>query len=206
MTLNRRFRSFLAVPAAVMITQAAVAFDVDVPSGSYVNDPNHTRLLWKINHLGLSDYTARFNGVKIALELNAEDIDKSRVTATIDPRSVDTGYVGDTDFNGEIADDAKILNASKFPEIRFVSRSVEAKSDDRLLVSGELTLLGVTRPITLEAKFMGSTREHPFVKVPALGFSATASLDRTEFGQTFLSGVALGDDVTIEIQTEFIQQ
>ena len=206
MTLKRPFRSFLADPAAVMITQAAAAFDVEVPSGSYVNDPNHTRLLMRINHLGLSDYTARFNGVKIALELNAEDINKSRVTATIDPRSVDTGYVGDTDFNGEISDDAKILNASKFPEIRFVSSSVEAKSDSRLLVSGELTLLGVTRPVTLDAKFMGSTREHPFVKVPALGFSATASLDRTDFGQTFLSGVALGDEVTIEIQTEFIKQ
>ena len=206
MTLKRRFRTFLAALAAVMMTQAAAGFDVNVPSGSYVNDPNHTRLLWSINHLGLSDYTARFNGVKVTLELDAEDISKSRVIATLDPRSVDTGYVGDTDFNGEISADPRILNASKFPEIRFVSRSVEAKSGDRLLVTGDLTLLGVTRSVTLDAKFMGSTREHPFVKVPALGFSATASLDRTEFGQTFLSGVALGDEVTIEIQTEFIRK
>ena len=78
--------------------------------------------------------------------------------------------------------------------------------ENTMEVSGDLTLLGVTQPVTLNAELMGSMESHPFVKVPALGFQANGTLDRTSFGQTFLSGVALGDMVEIEIQAEFIKQ
>ncbi len=175
-------------------------------SGAYVNDINHTRFLWKIGHLGLSTYTARINDVAMNLSFNAEDIESSSITVKIDPRKVDTGFVGDKDFNEEIYADENILNVGKFPSIDFVSRSVEEQEDGSLAVTGELTLLGVSLPVTMNVALTGTTPTHPFMEVPALGFHATGVVDRTAFGLDFLSGSALGDSIEIEVQSEFIKQ
>lgn len=198
-------RTLFALSLAVA-SQFASALEIHAPSGTYVNDPGHTRLLWKINHMGLSNYTARMNDVAITLNFNAKDITKSTVTATINPMSVDTGFPGEKDFNKEIYSEEQILNASRYPEITFQSRSVKMTGENTMEVTGELELLGVTKPATLNVELMGSLESHPFVNVPALGFQASGTIDRTEFGQTFLSGVALGDTVEIEIQAEFLKQ
>lgn len=199
-------RPITGIAVALMVaTNVAIAEDV-APTGTYVNDPGHTRLLWSIRHMGLSNYTARVNDVSITLEYNAEDISASSVRADIDPRSVDTGFPGEKDFNGEISDDPRILNSAEFPEIAFVSRRVTATGADTATVEGDLTMLGVTRPVTLNATLNGELAEHPFVKVPAIGFTAQGSFDRTEFGLDFLSGSILGDQIDIVIQAEFIKQ
>ena len=186
--------------------QALAADLMQAPSGNYASDASHTSLHWKIPHLGLSNYTARVNDVAIALTFDAENFANSSVTARIDPLSVDTGFQGEKDFDAEIASDPGILNASEFPTITFQSRTVELTGPTTAKVTGDLTLLGITRSITLNAALIGSTASHPFVKVPALGFSASATFDRTDFGLTFLSGSALGDVVEIEIQAELIKQ
>ena len=67
-------------------------------------------------------------------------------------------------------------------------------------------MMGVTKPVTLAATYNGSMASHPFVKVPAIGFSAKTVIDRTEFGNTFLSGSALSDKVEIAIETELLKQ
>lgn len=195
--------------AGIMSGTASSAADFDglkAPSGSYVNDPGHTRFLWRIEHLGLTNYTARINNVDIQLEFDANDVTSSSVTAIIDPTSVDTGYVGEEDFDAKISTDEKILNASAHPTIEFASSRIEKTGPATLAVTGDLTLLGVTRTVTLDVTLSGSTAEHPFVKVPALGFMATAVVDRTEFGLDFLSGSGLGDQLEIEIHAEFIRQ
>ena len=120
--------------------------------------------------------------------------------------SVDTGFAGDKDFDAEISNDPQILNAGKFPSIDFTSSTVEMTSATTAEIQGNLTLLGVTQPVTLSAELSGATISHPFANVPALGFSATARFDRTDFGLTFLSGAGLGDTIAVEIQTEFIKQ
>ncbi|MGB5335678.1 MAG: YceI family protein [Woeseiaceae bacterium] len=197
------------VLAGIMFRTASSAADLDglqAPSGSYVNDPGHTRFLWRIEHLGLTNYTARINNVDIQLEFDANDVASSSVTAVIDPRSVDTGYVGEEDFDAKISTDENILNAAAHPTIEFASSNIVKTGPTTMAVTGDLTLLGVTRPVTLDVVFSGSTAEHPFVKVPALGFAATATVDRTEFGLDFLSGSGLGDQLEIEIDAEFIRQ
>ena len=205
----RRALPFAAIAAIVATSLSAAAVgqdDVKAPSGSYLNDPGHTRFLWRIEYLGLSNYTARINGVTIELDFNAEDLTASTVRAVIDPTSVDTGYAGDEDFDAKISNDERILNAGMHPTIEFVSTKVTAAGANTMTVSGDLTLLGTTRPVTLDVTLSGSTDEHPFAKVPALGFEATAVVDRTEFGLDFLSGSGLGDEIDIEIQAEFIKQ
>ena len=193
------------VLSLIAVTGIASAEGI-APSGTYVNDAAHTRLLWSIRHMGLSNYTARVNDVSITLEYDADDIAASTVRADIDPRSVDTAFPGEKDFNAEISDDPRILNAAEFPSISFVSRRVTATGDNTAAVEGDLTLLGVTRPVTLNATLNGELAEHPFMKVPAIGFTAEASFDRTDFGLEFLSGPILGDQVDIVIQAEFIKQ
>ncbi|MEL7448691.1 MAG: YceI family protein [Pseudomonadota bacterium] len=209
-----RFLARIAAPATLLAVglvgaTSVLAADhggVKAPSGAYVNDPGHTRFIWRIPHLGLSNYTARINNVSIQLEFDADDPEASSVTATIDPMSVDTGYVGEEDFDAKIATNEKILNAKVHPTIRFASTAIAQKGPTTMAVTGDLTLLGVTRPVTLDVSLSGSSAEHPFAKVPAIGFEATATVDRTEFGLDFLSGSGLGDEIEIEIHAEFLKQ
>jgi polyisoprenoid-binding protein YceI len=211
MISNNAFRAVsLLIAAAGTVsgpTAAAADFEsVNAPTGSYANDPAHTRFLWRIPHLGLSNYTARMNDVEIVLEFDAENPESSTVMATIDPKSVDTAYQGEEDFDAKISNNEAILNSNEHPTIEFVSRRVVQTGPDTLNVEGDLTLLGVTRPAVLEARLTGSTDSHPFARAPAMGFMASAVVDRTEFGLDFLSGEALGDEIEIEIQTEFIRK
>lgn len=178
---------------------------VDAPSGNYVSDPGHTSLHWGIGHMGLSKYTARVNNVDIALNFDASDIENSTVRATIDPSSVDTGFKGDKDFDAEISSPL-IFNVERHPTIEFVSRRITQTGPTTADIVGDLTLLGVTKRVTLNATYNGSMESHPFVKVPAIGFSAIGTFDRTEFGLDFLSGQGLADDVEIVIETELLKQ
>lgn len=182
-----------------------VTVSVDAPSGSYVNDATHTSVHWKLNHMGLSAYTAGFSQTSIALEFDADNIENSTVSATIPVSSVDTGYPGmDKSFDEEIASDL-IMNAAAYPNIEFTSTKLTQTSPTTADIVGDLTMHGVTKPVTLKATYNGSMAEHPFVKVPAIGFKATTTIDRIDFGIDFLSGMGVGDVVDITIQTEFIK-
>lgn len=177
------------------------------PSGTYRNDPTHTSLLWRIQHMGLSNYTARMNDVSITLEYNAEDVAESQVQATIGAGSVDTGYpLDNVDFDAEIANEKHILNSGEHPTISFQSTRIRSTSPTTAILEGELTLLGITRAVSMNVQLNGQMASHPFVKVPALGFTAVTTLDRTEFGLDFLSGTGLADVVEIVVQAELIKQ
>ncbi len=76
---------------------------------------------------------------------------------------------------------------------------------DSAKVTGDLTLKGVTKPVTLDVTFDGETDSHPFAKVPALGFSATGTFKRTDFGLDYLAGM-VGDEVSVQIEGDFIQK
>lgn len=180
---------------------------MDIPSGSYQNDPAHTSITWRIGHMGLSHFTARVNDVTINLELNAEDLSKSQVNATIDPATVDTGYpFSNKSFDDEVGKDPRFLNAPKFPAVTFVSQKITLIEHGQALIRGKLTMLGVTRSVTLEGVLNGTLKSHPFAKVPAVGFTATTKIDRTDFGLDYLSGAILDDEVEIIIQAEFTKQ
>lgn len=209
MHLRQLTTCLLAIIAALSVSasRAQPPAALDIPTGSYQNDPAHTSLTWRIGHMGLSDFTARVRDVSITLELNAQDLSRSQVKATIDPASVDTGYpFSDKSFDDEVGKDPRFLNAPKFPEITFVSNKITLEEDGQALIRGKLTLLGVTRSVTLNGVLNGAIKEHPFAKVPAVGFTATTTIDRTDFGLDYLSGPILDDEVDITIQAEFTKQ
>ncbi len=130
---------------------------------------------------------------------------KSKVEATINPLSIKTDYPNPekTDFDKELSTGEGWFNGNKFPKITFTSNSLFILSDNKTgIVHGDLTLLGVTKPINLNITLNGSYKAKPMSQVPAMGFSATADLKRSDWG--LLTGIPnVSDDVKIIIEAEF---
>ena len=183
---------------------AASANDIALPSGTYQLDPTHGSLFWTVNHFGLSNYTARINRFDASVELDAEDITQSTLTATIDLTTLDTDYPfpEQADFNAELQN-ADWLNTEVFPQATFVSTQIVKTGDTTAQITGDLTFLGITLPVTLDTVLIGSLGKHPFADGAAFGIQAVGTFDRTDFGfSTFVPGA--GAEVTIEINAEFI--
>lgn len=204
-------KSLLAATMLALAPLASQAADsqltplAELPAGVYKIDPTHASLTWKVNHLGLSNYTARFKTLDATVTLDPKDVSKSKLVATVNPNSIETDYPGtEKDFNKKLSQDAEWFNATKFPEIKFESTSIEKTSDTTGKIHGNLTFLGVTKPLTLNATFNGGMAEHPYAKKPAFGVSATGTLKRSEWGFTTYVP-AIGDDVALSIEVELQQ-
>jgi len=198
-------RSALTATALVIGISAASAQKIDVPAGTYVNDATHTNVLWSVKHVGLSTYYGRFDNTKIKLDLgNPAKPETAKLSVTIDPESVDTNFPGTPNkFDEEIAGD-KFLNAAKYNAITFNSTAIKVTGKKTGDVTGNLTLHGVTKPVTLHVTFNQAYREHPMSQKPAMGFSATGKIKRSDFGIAgFLPAAAVSDEVDLIIETEF---
>ena len=203
-------RPFTALATGLALSTAligaAAAESVVIPSGTYASDPTHTSLFWSVNHFGLSNYTARLNTVSATVELDADDVSRSTVTATIDMASVDTDFPfpQNADFNEELRGE-NWLNTATFPQATFTSTGITVTGDDTAEITGDLTFLGQTLPVTLDATLIGLLEQHPFTNNAAFGIAATGTFDRTDFGfSTFAPNV--GAEVTISINAEFLAQ
>lgn len=195
---------------------ATPAVELTAPAGQYKLDPAHRTLVGKVQHMNLAPYSIRFTRFDVALALDPKNLAASSVEVTVDPTSVRTDYTGDykgthkdspfNSFEEALATGPMFFNAGQFPTITFKSTKVEPQGTGRMKVTGDLTLLGQTHPITLDATVTGWIPEHPRAKVPALGFSATGAFKRSEFGMNIGIGKFLGDDVTFEFDGELHQQ
>jgi polyisoprenoid-binding protein YceI len=202
MTLTRT----LALCAATFAF-AAPAFALapsDAPSGTYKVDPTHASVVWKVKHMGLAWYSARFVKFDAEIKYDAATPAKSQLSVTIDPKSVRTEYPfpEKENFDEKLANDEKLLNSGKFPDIKFVSKKLTKTGATTGKLLGDLTLLGVTKPMTLDVTLTGAMKQHPFTKNAALGFSATGTLKRSDFGMTSMMQF-LSDDVQLDINGEF---
>jgi polyisoprenoid-binding protein YceI len=186
---------------ATFVATAALAEVKPAPSGIYVSDPAHSSVTWKISHLGLSNYTARFTKMSAELVWDADNPGASKVTAVIDPISVRTDFPRpeEEDFDKEIGTGDNFL-ASR--EIHFVSTSVAVTEGNKGEVKGDLTFRGQTHPVTLFVTFNGSMAEQPREKTPKIGFSAEARLKRGDWGVA-PQIKSIGDEITVIIETEF---
>lgn len=203
------FTGFRAAAVAVSLgaaalTAAPAVADVAAPSGAYELDLTHASIVWRVKHLGLAYYTGRFSSFDADLTLDVENPANSAITATIDASSVATEYPFPEreDFDGKVAG-AQILKSGEFPEITFASTSIEMTGETTAVITGDLTMAGVTQEITLNATLNGALAEHPFAKVPAIGFSAEGVLDRTAFGVSFLAPKIVAPEVSFMIEAEF---
>jgi polyisoprenoid-binding protein YceI len=175
---------------------------VDLPAGRYRLDPRHASVLFRIRHLDLAWFTARFDAVEATLELDPADPSRSRLSASLDPQSVNTNVLnaqGERGFDRQIA---RVLGAPK--RVTFVSTSIERTGRNTARVSGELTMNGRTHPVTLETSFAGAAIDPLRGAAMVLGFSAHGVIDRTQWGVDAWRAFA-GDEVQIVIETEFVR-
>jgi polyisoprenoid-binding protein YceI len=178
---------------AIALAAATPAFAAPVP---YTIDSNHTQVLFTYNHFGLSNITGRFGDVTGTFAFDAVDPTNSTVAVTIPIESVSMG-VPKLDAHLKMAD---FFEVETYPTATFTSTKVTAAGDNRLSVAGDLTIHGVTRPVVLDVT-INKIGEHPMTKTPAVGFDATTTLKRSDFGVgAYVPNV--GDEVKVRITLE----
>lgn len=196
-------RLFAATLAALAASGAAAADPTTrdparTPAGTYVLDPRHASLLVRVPHMGFSKYTLRFNKLEGAFTYDPASWQSTRVQITVDPRSIDSA---DNAFNRTIVG---YFEPEKYPTIQFVSTSVVADAEGRGKVTGDLTMHGVTKPVTLDVEFNGYGPGLPLM-ASRMGFSGSGKVKRSEFGVTGGRPFA-GDVVDLMFEVEFVKK
>jgi polyisoprenoid-binding protein YceI len=179
---------------------------VDVPGGAYTLDKYHSSLILRANHLGFSNYTARFKTFDAQLQFDPMNPASATLAVTVDPKSLDV----ENPPAGFLADliGKSWLDTEQFPELTYRSTSVELTSPNTMSINGELTLHGVTKPVLLEATFNGGYAGHPMDKNARIGFSARGAFKRSDFGIAYgvpAPGTTMGvsDNIEVIVETEF---
>ncbi len=193
----------LAGACALLVAASAwgQAAPINVPAGTYALDKAHASVTWRVNHLGFSMYTARFTDFDATITLDPAQPTRSSVVVTINPNSVRTDFPAPERINFDQKISQEILRSKEHPEIRFRSTRLEATGPTTGRMTGDLTFLGVTRPVTLDVRLNGAG-PNPFNQTATLGFSATGAIRRSEFGSTdYAPGI--GDEVQLMIEAEF---
>ena len=167
-------------------------------------DVGHSALHFFVRHMLISKVHGRFAKWSGSIQLDEKDLTRSRVDVRVETASIDT-QVADRDAHLKSPD---FLDVAKYPEMTFRSKRIEKKGEAYRVV-GDLDLHGVTREVVLEAEFAGTGKD-PWGNQRA-GFSATASLDRREFGLVWnaaleAGGVLVGEKVEISIELEAVKQ
>lgn len=190
-----------SAPAANWITEA--------PAGEYKIEPSHASVTLRVDHLGFSKYTARFKTLDGTLKFDPADPAKSSIEAAIDVGSLETDFPfpEKVDFNAELTGPGW-LDAKQFPQITFRSTRIDLTGERTMDLHGDLTLRGITKPVTLQATFNGGYAGHPMDPNARIGFSARGRIQRSEFGVSYGipapgTTMGVGDDVEVWIEAEF---
>lgn len=177
----------------------------DMPAGDYKVDLSHASIVWKVSHLGLSNYVARFAEFDATIDYKPNNIENSSVTVTINPMSIQTAYpnAAEKDFNQVLATEKGWFNAGEFASIDFQSTSLKMTGEKTAIMQGELSFLGVNKSVTLDVIFNGAMTRQPFSGKPTMGFSATTNIQRSAFGMSkYVPNI--GDNVEVQIEGEFV--
>lgn len=185
----------LAVSASA---QSAPSTDpATVQAGTYKLEPNHTRVLFAVSHMGFSTWYGDFSGTTGSLTIDPKNPAAAKLEVSIPVASVSTT---NTKLDGELKS-ADWFDADKFPTISFKSTKVTVTGPKTATVTGDLTFHGVTKPVTLDASF-NAAGPHPFTKVFSMGFEVRGKLKRSDFGVTKYIPL-VGDEVDLIISAPF---
>ncbi len=185
---------------AIPFTGASAQTNADpakAPAGSYAVEPSHTRVLFAVNHMGFTTYYGDFTGVSGVLSLDPANAGGSKVSVSIPVASISTT---NTVLDAELKS-AQWLDAGADPTISFKSTKVTPTGANTADIVGDLTLHGVTKPVTLAAKFNASGANIMSHKM-TVGFDATAHIKRSDFGVTKYVPL-VGDEVDVIISAAF---
>lgn len=193
-------KRFLALALTAVLPALAAA-----ETSNWTIDPAHTNSQFSVKHLVISTVRGQFGKTTGALRLDEKDLTKSAVEATIDVTTIDT-RVADRDTHLKSPD---FFDAAKYPTMTFKSTKVEKAGDDKLKVTGDLTLKGTTKPVVLDVSY-SPTAITGMKGESRRGFSATTKISRKDFGLNWSkvveAGPVVGDEVTIVIDAETIKE
>jgi polyisoprenoid-binding protein YceI len=190
---------FAAAPTGAQAPPAVGRNLAAAPAGSYKLDPDHASIIGRIRHQTTSYSTFRFYSDAGTLDWNPAHIEASKVDVTVDIKSLATPVPGFADrLMGE-----RYFNLAKFPQARFVSTSIRLTGQTTGEITGDLTFLGVTKPITVKAELVGAGPNPR--GVPTIGFEGTARFNRFDFGLAALPN-NIGDQVELILDLEFNRQ
>lgn len=196
----------MAAPVLAQMTAPGAHDASRVTAGTYATDPGHSLVGWKVNHLGFNDYFGIFGDVAGTLTLDPANISAATVDVTIPVSKVTTASAGLT---------AHLLRAARTEggtpdffgpnpsDAHFVSTSVMAHGEGAAMITGNLTLNGVTKPVTIHAEFAGAGHTPPMMgNKDVVGFHGNGTIKRSDFG---LGGFIpmVGDEVTLDITVAF---
>lgn len=183
------------IVASLVFGSAGTALAAD----TFKIDPDHTRVVFFVNHFGYSNVMGHFTDLSGTFTFDQENVTNSSVNLVIKASSVDT----DHEKRNAHLRSPDFLNAEEFPEITFKSTSVEKTGDNTGKITGDLTVLGQTKPATLDVTF-NKIAPHPipfYEGVIVAGFSARTKVNRIDYGMTYGQG-GIGDVLDLFIEVE----
>jgi len=190
----------LAALAATAVSAAPVTYQLE---------PAHSDISFGVRHLGLSTVRGVFKTVSGTIAYDPKSAAADKVSIEIDAASIDTG---NEKRDGHVKS-ADFLEVAKFPKITFISKSVKAEGKGKLAVSGDLTLHGVTKPVTLQVAELAGPFTSPLDKKSHIGASVTGVINRQDFGIVWNAGgatgaageVAVGNDIKLQFDIDGVQ-
>ncbi|NJC04239.1 polyisoprenoid-binding protein YceI [Sphingomonas kaistensis] len=185
-----------AAIAAQPAPPAPAAAAKSVQAGRYTVDANHTQVVWSVDHFGFSRLYGMVGAMSGTLDIDPSNPRAAKVAIDIPLSGLTVTSPG---FAKHLAT-ADLFDTAKFPTARFVSRSVTVRGT-QATIAGDLTLRGVTKPLTLDARLHGAGA-NPMNKKQTVGFSATARLKRSDFNLGY-AVPAVSDEVNLEITAAF---
>ena len=192
----------MSIPSAILLRASLFAASLAFASGAalaadpYTIDPNHTQVEFTYTHFGFSHITGHFQNVEGDFLFDPRDPTKSSIQVNIPMNTISVGVKAlDDELNQDI-----FFDTEKFPTATFQSTSVTSTGKDHLAVAGDLTIHGVTKPVTFDVT-VNKVGTQPMRGVPAAGFDATATIKRSDFGVSkYVPNVS--DEVTIHVTME----
>lgn len=184
---------------------AALIFTCTAQAAEYKIDPDHSTIAFKVKHLGISSVPGRFTDFTGNISFDPASVKDSKAEAKIQAKSISTdnakrdAHLRNPDF----------FDVEKFPELSFKTTGIEVISADSFKAHGDLTLHGVTKPVTLSVQYGGSAKDHRNIERAA--FTATTMINRKDFGLAYnklleTGGLVVGDEVSITLEIEAIRQ
>ena len=190
---------------ATISTIVALALPALASATTWNIDPDHSNVGFKVRHLMVSNVKGSFDKHTGVVDINDKDITKSKVQITIDTASINTNVVK----RDEHLRSADFFDVAKFPTMTFVSKKVAKAGKDKLKVTGDLTMHGITKEVVLNVEGPSKESKDPWGNIRS-GATASAKINRKDFGLVWnaaleTGGVAVGEEVAINLEIEMIK-
>jgi polyisoprenoid-binding protein YceI len=172
---------------------------------TYKIDPMHSEIKFKVKHLMISNVTGTFKSFDATMEADKEDFSDAKISFEADVNSIDTNqeqrdvHLKSDDF----------FNAEQYPKIKFVSKGIKKVSDDEFKLTGDLTIRDVTKELTMDVDFGGTTVD--FYGQKKAGFELTGKINRSDFNLkwnavTEAGGIVVSDEIKLQLEAQMVKQ